>query len=373
MLMFLRLLLSVFLFFCGTAVSAHTLRPAVATLTLNNDATFKLDIQVNAEALIADIGPQHSDTENAPTAQLYNQLRLLTSAKLEAEFVAFAPAFLSQISILFDSQRPDLNYTDIDVPAVGDVDLARKSTIHISGALPDSAEQFLWQYPEEYGSVVLKIKFQGKEDTRSHWLKAGSPPLKLKLDYVATPRSRVQVAKDYTLLGFTHILPKGLDHILFVIGIFLLSVTLSPILWQVTAFTIAHTITLGLTIYGVISLSPLIVEPLIALSIVYVGVENMLTGTLKPWRIVVVFGFGLLHGMGFAGVLTQIGLPSSEFLTALISFNLGVEFGQLAVIAMGLLTVGWFRHQNWYRSRIVIPLSLCISLVGFYWSVERIV
>ena len=127
-----------------------------------------------------------------------------------------------------------------------------------------------------------------------------------------------------------------------------------------------------MTIYGLISLSPSIVEPLIALSIVYVGVENIIVGQLKPWRVVIVFLFGLLHGMGFAGVLAEIGLPPSEFLTALITFNVGVEFGQLFVIALALLAVGWFRHQPWYRSVVVVPASALISLIALYWTIERI-
>ena len=140
-----------------------------------------------------------------------------------------------------------------------------------------------------------------------------------------------------------------------------------------TSFTLAHTITLALSIYGVLSLAPTIVEPLIALSIVYVGVENILTRELKPWRVVVVFLFGLLHGLGFAGVLTEIGLPRSEFLPALIAFNVGVELGQLAVIGIAFLAVGlWYRNRPWYRQRVTIPGSVLISLVGLYWFMERI-
>ena len=188
-----------------------------------------------------------------------------------------------------------------------------------------------------------------------------------------TPPSRLDVVRTYLHLGFTHILPKGLDHILFVVGIFLLSTRMKPMLAQVTTFTIAHTITLGLTIYGVLSLPSSVVEPLIALSIAYVAIENIVTSTLTPWRIVLVFAFGLLHGMGFAGVLTELGLPRSEFVPALMSFNLGVEGGQIAVIAAMFLALGWARHQHWYRRLAVVPLSVSIAAVGIYWTVTRIV
>src|SRR6185436_16897009 len=159
--------------------------------------------------------------------------------------------------------------------------------------------------------------------------------------------------------------PRGLDHVLFVLGIFLLSTRLRPVLWQISAFTVAHTITLALTIYGVVSLPAKIVEPLIALSIVYVAVENVFTSKLHAWRPLVVFCFGLLHGMGFAGVLSEIGLPRSEFVPALLSFNLGVEGGQLTVILVAFLLVGLpFRREVWYRRRVVVPCSLAIAAIG---------
>ena len=354
------------------SANAHTLRPAIATITFEDNSRFKLEVLTNVEALLADIGPQHSDTEDAPTANIYDELRGYSPEKLKAVFSEFAPHYLNQLEIEFDDRKAKLSYLHIDVPPKGDVDLARKSRIHISGSFARNAVSFRWSYPEKFGSVVLKLRFSGNKEIKSFWLKAGAAPLNFGLDQELTGKSRLQTGIDYIVLGFTHIVPKGLDHILFVVGIFLLSLKLAPILWQITAFTIAHTITLALTIYGYISLSPSIVEPLIALSIVYVGLENVFTNRLKPWRVLVVFIFGLLHGMGFAGVLTEIGLPRSEFVTALLTFNVGVELGQLAVIGVALLLVGWFRHQVWYRPRVVIPVSLIIALVGLYWSVDRV-
>ena len=141
---------------------------------------------------------------------------------------------------------------------------------------------------------------------------------------------------------------------------------------QVTFFTIAHTATLGLAMAGVLALPPSIVEPLIALSIVYVGVENALTSDLKPWRPAVVFLFGLVHGLGFAGVLRGLGLPEGRFLTGLLSFNVGVELGQLSVIALAFVAIGAFRNKEWYRRRLAIPLSCGVALVAAYWTVQRL-
>ncbi len=177
---------------------------------------------------------------------------------------------------------------------------------------------------------------------------------------------------QYLFLGYEHILPEGLDHILFVLGLFFLSSRFKSLLWQVTAFTVAHSVTLALSSFQVISLSASIVEPLIALSIVYVAVENLYTTELKPWRPLVIFGFGLIHGLGFAGVLAELGLPQQHFLTALVSFNVGVELGQLSVIGLAYLAVGWFRSQSWYRTYLSMPASCGIALMAGYWTIDRI-
>jgi hydrogenase/urease accessory protein HupE len=173
-------------------------------------------------------------------------------------------------------------------------------------------------------------------------------------------------------LGFTHILPHGLDHILFVIGLFFFSTRMRPLLFQVTAFTIAHSITLALTLLGVFALPASVVEPLIALSIVVVGIENVFFRKVKASRWLIVFAFGLIHGMGFAGVLGELGLPEGGFWPALIGFNLGVEFGQIAVIALAFGLTVWFRNKPWYFKGIVVPVSLLISAVGLYWAIERV-
>src|SRR2546422_3614167 len=125
--------------------------------------------------------------------------------------------------------------------------------------------------------------------------------------------------------------------------------------------------------YGVLAVSPRIVEPLIALSIAYVAIENIFLSELRSWRIALVFSFGLLHGMGFAGALKELGLPRSEFVTALLTFNVGVEMGQLSVIGAAFLLVGWHcANRDWYRSRIVVPVSMAIACTAVYWTIERL-
>ena len=128
-----------------------------------------------------------------------------------------------------------------------------------------------------------------------------------------------------------------------------------------------------MSVYGIVSVSPKVVEPLIAVSIAYVAIENIFMSELKPWRVALVFAFGLLHGMGFAGVLKELGLPRSEFVTALVSFNVGVEAGQLAVIGAAFLLVGWYcGRRHWYRRLVVVPASALIACTAVYWTVERL-
>jgi hypothetical protein len=177
----------------------------------------------------------------------------------------------------------------------------------------------------------------------------------------------------YLRLGYTHILPLGLDHILFVLSLFLLSPRLKPVLWQATAFTVAHSVTLGLAMYHIITPPTQIVEPLIAMSIVYVALENVFSPRLKASRVGVVFLFGLVHGLGFAGALGQLGLPPSSYLLSLVMFNLGVELGQLTIILAAWFLVGkWFGTKPYYRRRIVLPLSLIIAGVAMFWTIQRI-
>jgi len=352
--------------------SAHTIRPAIATVSFHQDGRLTLEIETNLESLVAGISPRHADTRDAPNARDYDRLRELTPEALRGQLNSFLPDFLESVRPDVDGKPLELTLDDVTIPPVGDLGFARKSVIRMHGELSPGASTFRWSWPADYGNCALRLRYGEAPVVQSYWLKDGAASPSFVFDAAFVPRPVTEVALDYLTLGFTHILPLGLDHILFVIGLFLLSLRLKPILWQVTSFTIAHTLTLALTIYGYVSLPATVVEPLIALSIAYVGIENIVTSRLHPWRVVIVFGFGLLHGMGFAGVLTEIGLPESEFVTALVSFNVGVEFGQLAVIVLALLAVGTFRKQPWYRARVVIPASALITLTGIYWTIERI-
>ena len=141
----------------------------------------------------------------------------------------------------------------------------------------------------------------------------------------------------------------------------------------VTAFTVAHSITLILAAQGFVQLRGDVVEAIIALSIVWVAIENVLFKETSKWRYSIVFAFGLLHGLGFAALLTQYGLPKDNFISMLLAFNIGVEFGQLAVLLLAFILIKLIMKKNWYSNEIKIPASLIIAAIGLFWFIERII
>lgn len=194
-------------------------------------------------------------------------------------------------------------------------------------------------------------------------LSAGSPRLDLGVEPVAPP-----VAAFFGI-GVEHIL-IGADHLLFLLGLVLVARRRRDLLALVTSFTAAHSVTLSLAALGLVTLPPSLVEPAIAASVVYVGVENLVRPTAaRRWRLT--FLFGLVHGFGFAGVLAEIGLPSGQVGGALGLFNLGVEAGQLFVLLLVWPALVALRRFGGWERRAVPALSVTVALAGLVWLLER--
>lgn len=344
------------------AARAHELGKVQVYADFLKDGTYRIELVTDEEHLTPeDTGGPAGETRYGPIHGL--------SGDLDQHFGRFFRSLVDGATITFDGKpsRPDV---EIVPPEPGTY--AGRMTLRLRGPIPGGARAFTWSEAVPVGSYPLIHRNEGEESSLWQWLEGGATSQPFSLSSAVIPPTRGEVIGRYLKLGFTHILPKGLDHILFVLGLFLLSRRLKPLFLQVTSFTVAHTVTLALSIFGVVSLPPSVVEPLIALSIVFVAIENILTSELRPYRVVLVFVFGLLHGLGFAGVLSELGLPRSELVPALISFNLGVEGGQLAVIGLAFLAVGLLRNRIWYRRAIVVPASVLIAAVGLYWSIQRV-
>jgi len=253
-----------------------------------------------------------------------------------------------------------------------------KTQLQATGSIPENVSAVNIRLSPLLGNVILKV-VRPEQEVMSAAALSNSYQIKTVNQQLAgnsqPSTTALALAGDYIYQGFVHILPKGLDHILFVLALFLFAKRRSTLIWQISAFTLAHTITLALGIYGIISLPGDIVEPLIALSIVYVGLENIYrakNNKTSHTRMPIIFAFGLLHGLGFASVLADVGLPPSQYALSLISFNIGVELGQLSVIALAFISLLPFRAKGWYQTKLVLALNIAIAIVASYWVIERI-
>jgi hydrogenase/urease accessory protein HupE len=342
--------------------SAHELGKTQVSASIDERGAYQLDVVVDPDTLLSKLEVFDGRRVTAVNA--------VGRAERDRRIDALRHVLLERVAIWFDDGRnsPQVEYR----PATAFDDLAQTpSTVRLTGVVPAGAREFSLTNGLALGSYALNVRIRNSP-VQTMWINGTDRSAAVSLVAPSPPSTWRQVAWQYFSLGYTHILPKGADHILFVVGIFLLSARWRSLLLQVSTFTIAHSITLGLTMYGVVSLPAKAVEPLIALSIAYVAVENLLTTELKPWRLALVFSFGLLHGMGFAGVLRDLGLPRAQFLTALLTFNGGVEAGQLSVIALAAGAVAYWRSNSaTYRRLVVQPASFVIASIGLFWTVQR--
>lgn len=356
--------------FLPHAVRAHEVLPAIASFSVE-DGTLKLVIRADIDAIMAGLDlSSEEDGATGPEDGTYDALRAQPASKNAVRFRNFWPGMADQVRILVDGVDRMPVLTSV-VPPESDVQgLSRSFTVNLVVDLPPGARTVSFGWAEPLGPLVLRQN--GVESPYDGYLEPGqtSPPVSLA---GGDAQGGWSTFTAYVPVGFQHIVPLGLDHILFVLGLFLFDTRLRPLLLQITAFTAAHTLTLALAAAEVITIPASVVEPAIAASIVFVAVENIFGKGRSALRLLLVFLFGLLHGLGFASVLAEFGLPETGFLAALLGFNLGVEIGQLAVVGAAFLFVSlWFRRHALYRAVVVVPGSVVIGLTGAVWFVQRL-
>lgn len=369
----------------GGGAAAHEVLPAVADLYAENGVV-RFEVRLNLEALLAGIDLDGLiNTDEAVGAQAYDALRAQPGPEIAAQAGRIVRDWNAQPLLLAEGAPVLLRLESAVTEEARNPQIARVTTIRLTGALPRGAKTVTVAWPQGSGALILRQK--GVEDPYTGYLGGGSNTPDIDLKGGGAPTGW-QAFAAYIPVGFEHILPKGLDHILFVLGLFLLSARLGPLLWQITAFTLAHTVTLAMGALGWVTVNAAVVEPLIAASIVYVALENIFVRGLTPWRPVIVFGFGLLHGLGFASVLGDFGLPEGAVIPALLGFNIGVELGQLAVVALAaallwvcLYAARWARLEGdeavleepsvLFRAVSIIG-SITIALIGIYWVIDRV-
>ena len=298
------LLFAALLILPGAAARAHELGKIQIYATFLKDGTYRIDIPVDpAHLWPGDKGPAEGATRHGPIAGL--------TPEVDRQFGKFLRDLANGATISFDGAAVEPKLAI--VPPAAD-DPPGRTTLRLAGPIPAGSRAFNFKEEVPLGTFPLVLLIEGEESSVWQWLDAGATSPPFSLAKAAVPPTRSEVVRQYLTLGYTHILPKGTDHILFVLGIFLLS---PPAEADPAAGDRLH----GgahdhpaLTSTASCRCRPAIVEPLIALSIVFVAVENILTPRAAAVAVALVFGFGLLHGMGFAGVLSEQGLPRSEFL-----------------------------------------------------------
>jgi hypothetical protein len=363
-----RLVLLAALLALPAGAAAHTFAFTEVRLELREDGSFTADVACDLDALALGVP---STADSVALAAQIDALAPPARDELVADLVTLLKR---RIRVRFDGEPAafDVELPERGVPAAeGALPSALGLVARLTGRVPEGARELTFFASRAFPPVRLVVVRAGGPALPAELSAPGGESRPIPLAGPAT-EPFASIVRRYLVLGATHILPWGLDHVLFVTGLALLSARLVPLLAQVTAFTLAHTATLALSSAGLVQLSPRVVEPLIALSIAYVGLENALSPRLRASRLVLVFAFGLLHGLGFAGVLGELGLPDDRRVTALLSFNVGVELGQLAVIAIVAGALRAWALAGGARAALVRPASLALAATGLLWTVQRL-
>lgn len=381
--------LVVFAAVCGWSPCALA-HPAVATSALAKvDRSGNLEIHVHHDVLAFVLNDTSMKVGDDPMNALLDHpheqelARLLIAAKERAGTLTHVWADDQAVTLEVKSYPTEQEVLDWAVKR--SPRLPVRMDMVLVAQLPSDAKNLRVRFPEILDPVVLTVESPGRE-AHVQLVRPGSdselvdisipPPAQAP---VSAPEPDQRPAQGlsarsiigFLIMGFEHILPLGVDHVLFVVAICLLDLKAKSVVTQVTLFTIAHSLTLALTAVGMVVLPDRLVETLIAASIALVGIENFFARRVHAWRLIIIFGFGLVHGLGFAAAFKEA-TGGVVTLGPVVWFNVGVELGQLSVVALVALSVGWWRNKAWFRPRVAIPISAIIALAGMYWTIERL-
>ncbi|MBT3776630.1 MAG: HupE/UreJ family protein [Pelagibacteraceae bacterium] len=365
-----------FFLFISLSLKSHEIKPSIADFSIN-ESSLTFEIRLNAELILSGIDASDiQNTDNSNLSYKYDDLRKLPDNDLKENIMSNWDNISQNIYIKLDGDVQELNLLSIEIINQRNYEVTRDTIINFHIPLDKKNTSFSFSMSKKFGSIILREQNLNKnvDQLYTNYLNSGDASDLINLNHTVA-LTKINSFIKYLFLGIEHIIPKGLDHMLFIIGLFLFSNLIRPLLLQVTMFTIAHTITLVIASLSLINVNASIVEPLIALSIVYIGVENIFKKySNTKIRYYVIFLFGLLHGLGFALVLKDVGLDYSNLLMNLVSFNIGVEIAQIFILFLLYLTIGlFFSKKKYYKIIFQIPLSLFISLIAIYWFVERII
>ena len=352
---------------------AHEIKPAVVEFNkIENHISIVLTF--NAEAFLANIDASvHKETKNSSNSKIYDELRLLSEEILKERVFKSKDQITNSIFIKTSEKTLNLKVVEIDVLEEKDIEKVRFTKIYFKTDNQIIETPITFSAKKIFGPLIFKNFSNIDTDTQkpqSQWIKPGNQTNQIEITKETTNFPNLLISGIWK--GILHIIPYGFDHILFVLGLFFFSYKLKPLLIQVTTFTIAHSITLILGGLGYVNISPVIVEAIIAASIIWIGVENVFRKSMNISRIGVIFCFGLLHGLGFASMFKLIGLEGTDYFLNLLSFNVGIEIGQIITLSPLIILIPLFNRLSWYRILIAIPASIIIALFGADMFIDRV-
>ena len=359
----------------STSVS-DVIKPVLSELSIHENNKIVLVIDLSVEAAMTNIGSQFKDTTKSPNSDEYDRLRSLQPDILLSEFTKYRKVFDESLILIMNREKIVLTPSKTKIDIVGYKKRPRKSVLTYTATTKHPPSTIEWKYDKTYGDTAFRWQVYKENEynwNQWNWIKAGES---IVID--DTGFSPIQTttdrAKQFIEIGFAHVIPMGLDHILFIVGM-----ALSTLLWRrliklVTIFTVAHTITIALAMLDIVNIPPSIVEPLIALSIAYIAIENLVLSSNHRREEVVVLIFGLIHGMGFASMLREFKMTTENFLPTLVGFNVGVELAQLLIVSTVLIITISANSISKKLSKVVIIVpSILIAVTGLYMTVTRII
>ena len=373
--LYLFFIIAIFINFFSTVTISHEIKPSIADFTYDENF-LNIKIRLNAELILSNIDASKiSNTNSSSLSDIYDKLRILNTIELENLFKSSWQEISTNIDIKINNETKKINLINIEVEDIKNFEISRDTHIYLQVLLNNNSEYFTFSWIKKYGPIILRENNNDKleDELFTEYLQSGIESNQFSFNE-KNFKNTLNSFINFFVLGVEHIIPKGLDHILFIFGLFLFSSSLKKLITQITIFTIAHSITLIFVSLSLMKINPQIVEPIIALSIVYVGIENIFKNYVKEYlRYVVILFFGLLHGLGFALVLSDIGYRSTDLFINLISFNIGIEVAQISIVLVLYLLVALnFAKNKNYRMFFQVPSSILISSIGLYWFFERI-
>ena len=354
-------------------LSAHEIKPAIVEFNKVKNQ-INIVLKFNAEAFLANIdASDYKETINFSNSIKYSELRLLPREILKEKVFESRDQIINSIFIKTSKKQLNLKLVEINVLEEKNIEKVRFTKVYLKTEIKFIETPITFSAKKIFGPLIFKNFSNIDKDTdkpQSQWLKPGNQTSNLGILQIKNNTTNFSILGIWN--GILQIILYGFDHILFILGLFFFSHKLKPLLIQVTTFTIAHSITLIFGGLGYITISPLIIEVIIAASIIWIGFENLFRKKMKVSRLGVIFTFGLIHGLGFASMFKPKGLEGTDYYLNLLSFNIGIELGLLITLLPLIILIPLFNRLSWYRILIAMPASIIIALFGVEMFIDRI-